>query len=231
MSKIIIVPDDRKVNVNGRVAFNVSMEGVDPSIHAIFFNQEAGSGYIEYKPDPESGIIPPIEEITSFEPWEGQISEAQETFFCQDNPRTFYKTENPVGSKKVVHAKGWPQPEGYTELAPPDQDSPLAKLYWDGESFVWSVFPIDSTLSEAQSFLSNLVSSAAYDLLLPSDWMVVRESETGILAPQEWKDWRAAIRAEAEAKRASIASAKSLKELQTYSKSDAFVTWPTSPNG
>jgi hypothetical protein len=124
-----------------------------------------------------------------------------------------------------VTKKGWPQPDNSTEQAPPAQPSPNTSLYWDGTEFVWSAFPIDLDLAGAQNYVTSLVNDKAYALLLPSDWYVVRQSETGKAIPGEWVTWRAAVRAAASEKLTTAASQNSVESLRTYCQSESFQTW------
>ena len=225
MSQITIVPIDQVVVLSGAAAFGIDMASVDPEIHAVQFNTELGKGVVEFKANTETGVSKPTEEITNIDLWEPQIQEAEEIIFCVKNPRTFYSTAEPVGFPIVVTAKGWPQPANSTEVAPPAQPSLNTSLYWNGTEFVWSAFPIDLDLISAQNYITGLINDKAHTLLQPSDWYVVRQSETGKAIPEEWSTWRAAVRAIASEKRTTVASQESVESLRTYCQSESFQTW------
>jgi hypothetical protein len=225
MSQITIVPIDQVVVLSGAAASGVDMASVDPEIHAVQFNTELGKGTVEFKTNPETGATRPQEQITNVDPWEPQILDAEEILFCRRNPKTFYSTVAPIGAPIEVTKKGWPQPDNSTEQAPPAQPSPNTSLYWDGTEFVWSAFPIDLDLAGAQNYVTSLVNDKAYALLLPSDWYVVRQSETGKAIPGEWVTWRAAVRAAASEKLTTAASQNSVESLRTYCQSESFQTW------
>ena len=87
--------------------------------------------------------------------------------------------------------------------------------------------PAISSLPEAKTLASSAVQSKAYSLLLPTDWMVIREIETNVSVPDEITTYRAAVRAEANAKTTKIDSKAKLSTLQTYVNSEEFETWPT----
>jgi hypothetical protein len=201
------------------------MASVDLEIHAVQFNTELGKGTVEFKTNPETGTTKPQEQITNVDPWEPQILDAEEIIHCVKNPRTFYSTVTPVGSPIVVTAKGWPQPANSTEVAPPTQPSLNTSLYWGGTEFVWSAFPIDLDLIGAQNYITGLINDKAHTLLQPSDWYVVRQSETGKAIPEEWSTWRAAVRAIASEKRTTVALQESLESLRIYCQSESFQTW------
>lgn len=71
-----------------------------------------------------------------------------------------------------------------------------------------------------------MVNSQAYDLLLPSDWMVIRKQENGTEIPVEWAEYRTNVRTVADSTRAA---------LEAETDFDAFVDiasnipWPVSP--
>jgi hypothetical protein len=226
MSQITIIPIDRVVVLNGSVASEVDMTSVDPTIHAIQFDTESLEGTVEYK-----GVTPHVEVIESIEPWEFLITEAEEIIICKQNPKTFYSTVPPVGRKIVVTEKGWPQPSDSTEKPPTDQPCLNTSLYWDGSAeYVWSVFPIDLSLPDAQNYVANVIRERTYSLLQPSDWMVVRQSETGGDIPEDWGTWREAVREESKVKRRLTSEKGDLVSLSDYCNSMEFHSWPISPS-
>ncbi len=83
-----------------------------------------------------------------------------------------------------------------------------------------------SSLSEAKALAFDMVNTEAHNLLLPTDWMVIREIETNVSVPDEITTYRAAVRAEANAKTTKINSKAKLSTLQTYVTSEEFETWP-----
>jgi len=230
MSKITIVPIDRVVVLNGIVASGVDMTSVDPAIHAIQFDTESSEGTVEYKGDPTKGVTPYVEVIASIEPWEILIADAEEMNFCKRNPKTFYNTVPPVGRKIAVSERGWPQPRNSTAKPPTDQPYLNTSLYWDGSDYVWSVFPLDLSLLDAQNFVADGISEKTYSLLQPSDWMVVRQTETGKGTPEDWGTWREAVREESKVKRRLTFEKEDLASLSDYCNSTEFHSWPISPS-
>lgn len=227
---ISIIPEDQIVVIDGQAAAGVNMDSVDPAIHAIQFNQTINEGEVEYKVDPVTGFCPPSEPITSIQPWQSQVDEAEEIIYCGNNPKTFYKTVSPgIGSPVIVYQKGWPQPPDTTTQEPPSQPTSNCVLYWDGASFVWSTFPIDLSLEDAQTYICNTVDQTAYTILQPSDWMVVRQNENGTPIPAGWSDWRQTIRDEAQEKRLAAQGTTSFAELESYTESSEYLTWTNQP--
>ncbi len=84
-----------------------------------------------------------------------------------------------------------------------------------------------SSLPEAKALAFNIVNTEAHDLLLPTDWMVIREIETNTAIPEEITTYRVAVRAKANAKTTKINSKTKLSTLQTYVTSEEFEEWPT----
>lgn len=87
-----------------------------------------------------------------------------------------------------------------------------------------------STLLEAQTNLINLwVIPTAYNLLLPSDWMVVRKVENGEAVPDGYDTWREEVRVVSKTKREFINSCETKEDLTTYVESAAWSIWPSQP--
>lgn len=71
--------------------------------------------------------------------------------------------------------------------------------------------------------------STAYDLLVPSDWLEIRQGENGTPIPTDWGNWRENIRIECQVKVDAINAATTEEELTTYVLSVAYTTWPPAP--
>jgi hypothetical protein len=226
MTLITLDPQQKTVNFgNGEVASGVDMTTVDPSTEIILFNTETQSGFVQFFSKGANHPTRPPETISNLDPWKSQLKEAEKIVYCRNNSKTFYSTTTPVGSPIVVTAKGWPQPPNSTKVVPPAQPSLNTSIYWNGTEFVWSAFPINLDLVGAQNYITGLINDKAHTLLQPSDWYVVRQSETGKAIPEEWSTWRAAVRAIASEKRTTIASQESVESLRTYCQSESFQTW------
>lgn len=89
-------------------------------------------------------------------------------------------------------------------------------------------FSVESLpLSESKASYSSEVDSKAYSILLPTDWMVVRQAETGATAPENILLWRQATREGAQVKKEAIESCKTAEELESYVNSEEYNQWPT----
>jgi len=229
MPLIRIFAKRQAVIIGDDAAAGVDTSLISPDIRVITFDQNIPIGSIVYCADSETGVIPPLETITSLEPWMSVVEEAEEIIFCQKNPKTFYSTIEPVGRAITVSEKGWPQPENSTEQEPPSPPSQNTKLYWSGEDFVWCTFPFESSLEEAKTHMCQTLKQMAYSLLQPTDWYVIREFETGTETPLEVTTWRGQIREQTNEKEAEVNSKVSKEELDSYCQSGSFLSWVNGP--
>jgi hypothetical protein len=72
--------------------------------------------------------------------------------------------------------------------------------------------------------------TTAGTLLVPSDWLVIREQDNGTAVPTEWKDWRQAIRMATGDKVAAIEATTTTEELAAYITGADYPAWPADPN-
>lgn len=230
-----IIVDDGVVVVDGSTAFDVSMAGIPDEVFAVQW--QGDKGWVEYRKDWQTGVRPSNEEIDTFSPYEAQISQAKEIIeqsqaaqYALENPKFFYSTVEPLGSSIRVNEAGWPQPPDSTPVPPPEQPSGNTSLYWDGDNFIWSPFPIDVDLDSAKAFVKQVTDKKAYQILFPSDWMAARQAETGTPVPSNWAAWRQEIRDEVQIKTINIESADTLEELHDYALSSEYLAWPTPPS-
>jgi len=72
--------------------------------------------------------------------------------------------------------------------------------------------------------------TTAGTLLVPSDWLVIREQDNGTAVPTEWKDWRQAIRMATGDKVAAIEATTTTEELAAYITGADYPAWPADPS-
>jgi hypothetical protein len=72
--------------------------------------------------------------------------------------------------------------------------------------------------------------ATAGTLLVPSDWLVIREQDNGTAVPTQWKDWRQAIRMATGDKVAAIEATTTTEELAAYITGADYPMWPADPN-
>lgn len=82
-------------------------------------------------------------------------------------------------------------------------------------------------LPESKTSYLKEVDSRAYAILLPTDWMVVRQAETGATVPENVLLWRQATREGAQVKKEAIESCETAEELESYVNSEEYNQWPT----
>ena len=70
----------------------------------------------------------------------------------------------------------------------------------------------------------------ANSLLFPSDWMIIREIDNGVLADPAWKTWRESVRLAAGSKVFEINATKTTEELAAYITGPDYPVWPRDPS-
>ena len=58
------------------------------------------------------------------------------------------------------------------------------------------------------------IDSRAYDMLQPSDWMAVRQYETGVSITDDWKNYRASVRTKAAEMKTAVSAVTSVGALK-----------------
>ena len=81
-------------------------------------------------------------------------------------------------------------------------------------------------LTELKANQVSATNAAAYSILLPSDWMVVKAYETGGTVAETWNTWRAGIRAQAQHQVGLIDACTTVDELAALPP----VQWAHDPN-
>lgn len=86
-----------------------------------------------------------------------------------------------------------------------------------------------STPKDIVTLKSNMVTTVnqtAWTLLSPSDWMVVKATETGGVVAADWNTWRQTIRTQAEDAVAVIEACTTVDQLAALPS----ISWAPSPN-
>lgn len=115
---------------------------------------------------------------------------------------------------------------GIVEVA--EQTRPDDRFYWvSGPDTTGHYTAIPKDLAGLKTTWKAQMKQAAYSLLLPSDWLVVRKNEVGTAIPAEWSSYRDMVRATCE---------MAISDLEATTDIDAFITavttvqWPVSPD-
>jgi len=82
-------------------------------------------------------------------------------------------------------------------------------------------------LDQTKATCNSQINAAAYSLLFPTDWMVVKATETGEPMSPEWNTWRQSIRTTAAGYTVAIAEAVDMPALEAVMSN---ITWPHDPN-
>lgn len=113
---------------------------------------------------------------------------------------------------------------GITEL--PDYPMPDDRFYWVSQNpdGTWTAIPKD--LDGLKTTWAAQMRQTAWSMLMPSDWMVVRKQEDGTAIPQEWTDYRAAVRTAAQT---AVSNLEAAADIDAFIASVTSVQWPVSP--
>ena len=111
---------------------------------------------------------------------------------------------------------------------------PNDQYYWvsqDAPVYNGTVVEINYTatpkdLFECQMQAVNATNAAAYSILLPTDWMVVKAVETGGTVDPAWNTWRQEIRTQAGTQVAAIEACSTVAQLAALPS----VQWAHDPN-
>jgi hypothetical protein len=101
------------------------------------------------------------------------------------------------------------------------ESRPDDRYYWVTESapivkdnqVVVGFTATEKDLVSMQESATAQLKSMSYSVLLPSDWMVVKATETGVAMDAKWKTWRASVRAVVLTAVTAIAAAKTVDEV------------------
>jgi hypothetical protein len=103
------------------------------------------------------------------------------------------------------------------------------RFYWvsatmDGAVRTYTNTPKD--LDGLKTQWTSQIRAAAYSMLLPSDWMVVKAVETQATVPAIWNTYRAAVRTACTSAVTAIEASTSVPAIQ----SAVQVVWPKNPD-
>ena len=104
------------------------------------------------------------------------------------------------------------------------------QYYWvsstlDKASLTYTNTPKDLTTVKSNAL--SQVNNTAYTILQPSDWMVVKATETSTPINPDWNTYRASVRATADQTRTAVTAAQDVDAVATIMSS---IAWPKSPS-
>jgi hypothetical protein len=97
------------------------------------------------------------------------------------------------------------------------------RFYW-GYSEDGELIPKDHTQLVEQ--WTQQTRTTAGTLLVPTDWMIIRETDNGIVVPEDIKTWRQNIRLAAGDKNNLISTTNTTEELAAYITGAEYPVWP-----
>lgn len=104
------------------------------------------------------------------------------------------------------------------------------QYYWvsqelNGATLTYINTPKNLTDVKANAFTT--INNTAYSILQPSDWMVVKATETSTPVNPDWNSWRASIRATADQTRTAVTGAVDVDAVANIMGS---IVWAKSPS-
>lgn len=111
---------------------------------------------------------------------------------------------------------------GITEVTP--EPRPNDEFYYVSDNGDGTYTAIPRPVPEVQSYLVASCNDQSYRLLFPTDWMIIRRSETGVEVPADILTYRGAVRTSCENNVASVQACTTIPELEAL-----VFTWPEPP--
>lgn len=157
-------------------------------------------------------------------------------FYCTQNQQ-YIQEGNAFEINGVQYPANWlnlSTPQEKTEIGLEEvvaTNSPANdQYYWvstelSGATLTYINTPKDLTSVKTNAF--STINTTAYSILQPSDWMVVKATETSTPVNADWNTWRASIRATADQTRTAVTSAADVDAVATIMTS---IVWPKSPS-
>jgi hypothetical protein len=87
--------------------------------------------------------------------------------------------------------------------------------------------PIWRPIEQVKPAFENETRVKANMLLHPTDWLVIREADNGVVMDPAIKTWRQSVRVACGNKLTVIAGHATTEGLANYANSDEYKTWPT----
>lgn len=103
------------------------------------------------------------------------------------------------------------------------------RYYWVSEQLDGATLTYVNTPKDLDSLKANAtaqINETAHLILSPSDYMTIKQIETGTPMADAWKVWRESIRATASSAKAAVAAAADIDALIVATQ----IKWPNDPN-
>lgn len=157
----------------------------------------------------------------------------------------FYCTQNQqyIQEGTAFEINGIQYPSNWLNLSTPEEKAALGleevvatnspandQYYWVSQTLDQATLTYTNTpkdLTQVKSTAFNQVNSTAYSILLPTDWMVVKATETSTKTPAAWDSYRQSVRTTAASTVSAIEGAVDVDAVATIMGN---IVWPKDPN-
>ena len=110
----------------------------------------------------------------------------------------------------------------------------IADTLWTSQDKTDGLIPSDKDVGDVateglKTIKKRIIDNQCAGLLAPSDWMVIRATETGATLDSGWKTWRASVRTKCNSMQTQIDNASdvdALAALFTYTTTDGVTSRP-----
>ena len=105
------------------------------------------------------------------------------------------------------------------------EDAPVYNAQTNQVDINFTATPKDLTSVKTNAI--NQINATAYSLLFPTDWMVVKATETSTSVPPAWNSWRQSVRNTATN---AVNSVEGAVDVNAVATAVSAITWPPNPD-
>ena len=105
------------------------------------------------------------------------------------------------------------------------EDAPVYNAQTNQVDINFTATPKDLTSVKTNAI--NQINATAYSLLFPTDWMVVKATETSTSVPPAWNSWRQSVRNTATT---AVNSVEGAVDVNAVATAVSAITWPPNPD-
>jgi hypothetical protein len=157
----------------------------------------------------------------------------------------FYCTQNQqyIQEGTAFEINGIQYPSNWLNLSTPEEKAELGleeviatnspandQYYWVSQTLDQATLTYTNTpkdLTQVKSTAISQTNSTAYSILLPTDWMVVKATETSTKTPAAWDSYRQSVRTTAASTTSAIEGAADVDAVATIMGN---IVWPKNPD-
>ena len=105
------------------------------------------------------------------------------------------------------------------------EDAPVYNAQTNQVDINFTTTPKDLTSVKTNAI--NQINATAYSLLFPTDWMVVKATETSTSVPPAWNSWRQSVRNTATT---AVNSVEGATDVDAVANAVSSIVWPKDPD-